>query len=248
MSTYVYGLVGHEHPREVESCTGVGASPAPVRALPFGELVAVVGDAPADMRAKRRDLLAHERVLEQLCAQGTTLPMRFGVLAADDEAVVRGLSPGAEEYRGALSELAGLVEVNVKAEHEEDEVLRQILLDNDDLRALHAQMRADGGGSYEERLHFGELISHEVEHRRSADSRWIVEQLAGEVVRSTEGATTANCFVNFSGLVPSDRLAHFESEVEEVGAALDPFVRLRVRGPLPPYSFTEISERIAQPS
>lgn len=246
MSTYVYGLVGHEHPRELESCIGVGASPASVRALPFRDLVAVVGDAPGEMRAKRRDLLAHERVLEQLCAQGTTLPMRFGVVAADDEAVVHGLSPDAQDYRRALSELAGLVEVNVKAEHEEAEVLRQILLDNDDLRAMHAQMQDEGGGSYEQRVRFGELISKEVEHRKATDSRWIVEQLAGEVVRSSEGPTTADWFVNFSGLIPGDGLAHFEAAIEKVGAALDPFVRLRVRAPLPPYSFTEIS--VAQPS
>jgi Gas vesicle synthesis protein GvpL/GvpF/Gas vesicle synthesis protein GvpO len=73
-------------------------------------LVAVVSDAPEGLRAKRRDLEAHEQVLESLGDAGPVLPMRFGSVAADDTAV-------------------------------------------------EAELRAAGGGSYEDRVAFGEQVA-----------------------------------------------------------------------------------------
>ncbi|MGO4754130.1 GvpL/GvpF family gas vesicle protein, partial [Streptomyces sp. 2MCAF27] len=83
---YVYGVVRAAHPVP-PGRTGVGADPAPVRTLRAGELAAVVSDAPPGLRAKRRDLLAHQDLALSLAADGPVLPMRFGMIAPDEEAV-----------------------------------------------------------------------------------------------------------------------------------------------------------------
>lgn len=251
MSTYLYGLVGREHPQKLKDCTGIGSPPAAIRVLAAGDLIAVVGDAPEDLRAKRRDLLAHEEVLETLCAQGATLPMQFGVVGDNDDAVIQEVARDAENYTQLLADLEGRIEINVKARHHEDALLRQILLDNDDLRARNERIKqADDGGSYEERVQFGELVSQAVGQREESDSQAIVERLRRHAVRENPGPAVGDYFLNVSFLVAGTEVEEFQSAVAEVGNALDELLELRARGPLPPYSFTEIPQpepEIAQP-
>src|SRR3979411_2592626 len=107
MSTYLYGIVMGSHPKDLADLRGVGQSPSPLRKVAAGDLAVVVSDVPADIRAKRRDLLAHENVLEVLCEEGPTLPMRFGVIADDDASVAREVSAEQERYQHLLSYLNG---------------------------------------------------------------------------------------------------------------------------------------------
>lgn len=62
-------------------------TPRPVRVLRQGELAAIVSDASEELRPKRRDLLAHQRVLDEAGAGGVVLPMRFGSASPDDDMV-----------------------------------------------------------------------------------------------------------------------------------------------------------------
>jgi hypothetical protein len=96
VSTYVYGITAASHPGLPEGMGGVGDPPLPVRVLREGELAALVSDAPEGLRPKRRELLAHQNVLSEIGADGCVLPMRFGSVAPDDEAVT-----------GVLAERAG---------------------------------------------------------------------------------------------------------------------------------------------
>lgn len=70
MPTYIYAITGADHPLRLDGLQGVGDPPSPLRTLIAGDVAAVVSDAPEGLRAKRRDVLAHEAVLEALMADG----------------------------------------------------------------------------------------------------------------------------------------------------------------------------------
>lgn len=76
-----------------------------VRVLRQGELAAVVSDAPDQLRPKRRDLLAHHRVLHEAGAGGVVLPMRFGSASPDDDMVTRVLAERAGHFLERLGAL-----------------------------------------------------------------------------------------------------------------------------------------------
>ena len=78
MSTYVYGFTGSSHPLSIDGMTGVGADAPTLRVLRCDDLAAVVSEAPESLRARRRDLETHHRILQRLGTAGTVLPMRFG--------------------------------------------------------------------------------------------------------------------------------------------------------------------------
>ncbi|MFF3143507.1 GvpL/GvpF family gas vesicle protein, partial [Streptomyces sp. NPDC057927] len=62
MAVYIYSITGKQHPLRLDGLSGVGESPADLRAVTAGPLCAVVSDAPDDLRPKRRDIIAHQEV------------------------------------------------------------------------------------------------------------------------------------------------------------------------------------------
>ncbi|MEV5981196.1 GvpL/GvpF family gas vesicle protein [Streptomyces sp. NPDC052114] len=238
MSTYIYGIASSSHPALPDGMEGIGRPACVVRVLKHGELAAIVSDAPDDLRPKRRDLLAHQNVLSEAGAAGAVLPMRFGSLAPDDEAVVTVLGDRADHYEERLRSLDGKVEYNVKATHDEQAVLHQVLAENPDLRAMVEANQAQGGGSYEQKLRLGEMVTATVRAREASDAvevRRALEPAAEAVGVGPEGA---GWLANISFLVNRKTADGFLAAVEELRAT-QPHLELRLHGPLPPYSFVD---------
>ncbi|MEU5952873.1 GvpL/GvpF family gas vesicle protein [Streptomyces sp. NPDC047525] len=262
MSTYIYGIVGSSHPnlpddvRETNAgdagdtgsgangangmngMDGIGEPPLPVRVVRRGELAALVSDAPGDLKPKQRDLLAHQNVLSEAGLWGAVLPMRFGSLAPDDEAVLTVLAERAEHYTERLRALDSRVEYNVKASHNERAVLHQVLAENPELRAMVEANQLAGGGSHEHKLRLGEKVAATVRARESSDADHVRRALEATTEAVYAGPEGTGWPADLSFLVHRDAAVGFLSAVDELRAD-QPHLDLRVRGPLPPYSFVE---------
>ncbi|MEU0006778.1 GvpL/GvpF family gas vesicle protein [Streptomyces sp. NPDC006314] len=238
MSTYVYGITAQSHPALPEGMTGVGEPARTVRVLTAGELSAVVSDAPEDLRPKRRDLLAHQNVLAEAGAAGCILPMRFGSVAPDDDAVTQVLAERAEHYHERLRELDGKVEYNIKATHVEEAVLHLVMAENAEVRALAEANRRSGGGSYDDKIRLGEMVAAAVKAKEAEDANEVQGLLAPAAAAVSVGPESTGWLVNVSFLVARDSSDRFLAAVEQVRKS-HPHLDLRVNGPLPPYSFVE---------
>ncbi|MDJ1134375.1 GvpL/GvpF family gas vesicle protein [Streptomyces iconiensis] len=238
MSTYVYGIARVPVPSLPEDLTGVGDPPRPVRVLEQGDLFAVVSEAPENLTPKRRELLAHQRVLSEAGATKTVLPMRFGSVSDDDETVTGVLADRAAHFLERLDALEGMVEYNIKATHEEEAVLHRVMADQPELRAASEANRAAGGGSYEERLRLGEMVASAVQAREAVDADTVRRTLAPLAHDVSEGPESMGWLANFSFLVDHDTVADFAAAVEDLRMA-EPQLELRLSGPLPPYSFVD---------
>ncbi|MBQ0852361.1 GvpL/GvpF family gas vesicle protein [Streptomyces sp. NPDC057621] len=238
MSTYVYGITSSSLPSLPDGTEGVGEPALPVRVIKEGDLAAVVSDAPEGLRPKRRDLLAHQNVLAEAGAGGPVLPMRFGSVSTDDAAVAGVLAERAEHFKERLDALAGKVEYNVKATHDEEAVLHRVMSENPDVRALTEANRSAGGGNYDEKLRLGEMVVAAVKNREVEDAAEIQQALEPVAASVSVGPESTGWLANLSFLVDRDTAETFIGAVEEVRKA-HPHLDLRVHGPLPPYSFVE---------
>lgn len=239
MTTYIYGIAATTHPALPEGMGGIGDPAHKVRVVRHETLAALVSDSPEDLRPKRRDLLAHQSVLDEAGAGGPILPMRFGSIAQDDDAVVAVLAEQAEHYEERLRALEGKAEYNVKAAHDEQAVLHQVLAENPELRSMVEANRQAGGGSYEQKLRLGEQVTAAVRAREAGDGaevRRVLEPCADSVSAGPEGT---GWLANVSFLVSRDRADGFVAAVEELRRSR-PHLELRVHGPLPPYSFVDL--------
>ncbi|WP_256106025.1 GvpL/GvpF family gas vesicle protein [Streptomyces sp. ODS05-4] len=238
MSTYVYGIARSSHPGLPEKTDGVGDPAQPVRVLTRGALAALVSDAPEGLRPKRRDLLAHQNVLAEAGANGAVLPMRFGGVSPDDDTVLSVLADRESHYLERLEALDNKVEYNVKASHDEESVLHQVLADDPDLRALSEANRAAGGGSYDQKLALGERVVAAVQQREARDAVLVQQTLEANAAAVQPGPESGGWLANISFLVDRDGSAAFVDAVDQLKQA-NPHLVLTVNGPLPPYSFVE---------
>lgn len=236
--SYVYGIARSDHPPIPATVRGIGDPPRPVRAVAAGGLTAVVSDCPGQLRAKRRDLLAHQNVLAEVGAAGPVLPMRFGSLSQGDDAVRAVLTERAEHWMERLAALDGKVEYNVKAVHEEEAVLRLVVAEDPRIRELKDANRAAGGGTYQDRLRLGEMVAAAVQAREERDARLVQEELAPRADARATGPGSSGSLVNVSFLVPRADGDAFVSAARDLQER-HPHLRLRINGPLPPYSFVE---------
>ncbi|WP_354645320.1 GvpL/GvpF family gas vesicle protein [Kitasatospora camelliae] len=236
MAVYVYSITAADHPRDLDGLTGVGPTPTALRIVSAGPLCAVVSDAPQDLRPKRRDLMAHQAVQEQLMAGGTVLPLRFGLTAPDDEAVRAALEERREEYIQRLTELEHCAEYHLKAAIDEDTLLRQILQDSAEARQLNDSIKA-GNASPDLPLALGELVAQEVLARHHALAAGIIEALRPHARRERSSEPTGNDFLNISFLVDDDHQELFLTAVKGLTSELGTEFDFRLHGPLPAYSF-----------
>lgn len=230
---YVYGIVHADRPLPSDA-TGVGRPAVPVRLLSVGELGAVVSAVPHDLRARRRDLLAHQGLLLELGARAPVLPMRFGMVAEDAQTVQQAVRASADAYLDALERLGGHIEMNVKVSPAESGV-EQLVSEDRGLRRLAEDVRAHP--SYEGNLRLGRSIAERLTHRAAGTARELLVRLRHLSAAHVPGPELPGCVLNASFLVANDARARFQDAVERFTADRGRWGEVRVSGPLPCYSF-----------
>lgn len=236
MAVYVYSIVATKHPQRLDGLDGVGDPPSALRTVDSGKLAAVVSEAPEELRPKRRDLAAHQAVQERLMADGTVLPLQFGFTAPDDDAVREVLEERAEEFTERLRVLEGCVEYHLKAAQDEEALLRRILTESDTARGLNEQIRS-GSGTPDLPLALGELVAKEVQARQDELAVAVLEALRGFARDERVSEPTGNDFLSVSFLVGRDGEDGFRTAQKQLADELGGDFDLRLRGPLPAYSF-----------
>ncbi|KPI34258.1 Gas vesicle synthesis GvpLGvpF [Actinobacteria bacterium OV450] len=236
MPTYIYAITTKDHPLHLDGLQGVGEPATPLRTVRVGEVAAVVSDAPEGLRAKRRDVLAHEAVLESLMAEGAILPMRFGLLGPDDDQVAQALEQHGAAYRSRLAELDGHVEFNLKAARDEQDLLLEIVSESDQIRELNERTRSGSAGQ-DDRIALGELVAGQVAGRNNEQAQKTLEKLLPAAARVSRAEPGASHFLNASFLVSAQTADEFVKAVREEADRRGETYTLTLTGPLPPYSF-----------
>jgi len=238
---YVYGVV---RAGDASFPKMIGINDEPVSPVSSEGLAALTSDVPEGLlEAGRDELLTHSRVLEEALAQGTVLPMRFGVVLPDEQAVRDELlAPHSEELEAQLRDLDGKVEINLKVLHDEETILREVLADSPEAAGLRQSIQGKPeDATYYERIRLGELVAQGLEDKREQTGPAIVERLSPYAVAVQVGDSAhERMALNASFLVERKGLERFDQAVDEVGEEQAGRIRLRYTGPLPPHSFVEL--------
>jgi hypothetical protein len=227
------------------AASGEWAGDGSVRVIVAGELAALVRDLPPDHTPGRReDLEAHRRVLSDAIERTTVIPMRFGIVMDGDHVVrERLLEQHSDAIGDLLHRLDGHVQMTVKAFYAEDALLRDVLAEHPDLRRRSAELPAlPDVQTRAARIQLGEAISAAVEARRAEIEYALAARLAPYATDiRVEPPGSERVALNAQLLVPRDRRPELDAVVRELSETLDGILAFRYVGPLPPYSFTDIS-------
>lgn len=239
---YIYGVVraGEKVPDGAEGLAG-----EPVELVSDGDLAALASDLPAGhLEAGREELLTHSRVLEEATRRGViVLPMQFGVVMPDEDAVRRELlGPHGQQLDQQLAAMEGKVEINLKAILDEQQVLGEIVAENREVAALRESIQGKPqDATYFERVQLGELISQALDAKRAEVGPAIVDALEPHAEDVSVGEPVhERMALNASFLVADDQREEFDRAVDALGEAGGGRLRFKYTGPLPPHSFVEL--------
>ncbi|WP_327297358.1 MULTISPECIES: GvpL/GvpF family gas vesicle protein [unclassified Streptomyces] len=230
---YVYGIVGGSHQLPADA-RGVGEPPAEIRLLPAGDLAVVVSETYPELRARRRDLLAHQDLLLALAETGPVLPMRFGMVAPDEATVLADVEARRNEHAAVLERLGGRVEMNVKITPAQDG-LAALVREDPVVRKIREETRRRPG--YEANIRLGEAVAAGLRRRAAVAAARLPVEFTDVADEMCPGPEVEGCVLNASFLVPRDSEALFRTVAERFAAAHPDRLELRLTGPLPCYSF-----------
>ncbi|MFD4029454.1 GvpL/GvpF family gas vesicle protein [Streptomyces sp. NPDC058637] len=230
---YVYGIVGGSH-RLPPGAVGVGEPPAPVRLLPVEDLAVVVSAAYPGLRARRRDLMAHQGLLMALAETGPVLPMRFGMVAPDEATLLAGVATHGSEHAAVLERLDSRIEMNIKITPVQDN-LAALIREDPVVRGIREEARRHPG--YEANVRLGEAVAAGLRRRAAVAAARLPAEFAGIADDTCSGPEVEGCVLNASFLVPRREEGRFRGVAERFAAVHTDRLDLRVNGPLPCYSF-----------
>jgi hypothetical protein len=242
MSLYAYCLSDEVTARTIESIRGVaGATPMLIE---HEGLAAVVSDyEDKSVSVTRENVLAHERVVQQVLAQTTPLPFRFGTLVS--EARLRSyLATQKSALCTQLARVRGCVEMSVKvirgAETFESESTGQ-----DSTMREEQQVAADlsdGAGTIYLHKKRREMMGDELLKERAEEiAGWLAERLASTVRESVVSVRPKEMLIVAAAYLVE--VARLEEYRERLRRARDERreIHFLTSGPWPPYSFSNIS-------
>ncbi|MGZ3581786.1 MAG: GvpL/GvpF family gas vesicle protein [Ktedonobacterales bacterium] len=249
--TYIYCVTSAQavsQSSQALSVTGVGGQP--VRAVPYSDLAAVVSDSPFDSYdVTRENLTAHEQVVENVMRQSDVLPVSFGTVAENDQAVQQQLLSSAfDDIHQALNRVHDRVELGVKVLWERDRLFADLAAEDDSIRALRDEIAGSTPDeTYDERTQLGELIAAGIEQKRDQDATAILSQLQPLAVDVRTNPPYGDMMVlNASFLVDMQQIPAFEAQVDSLRQAQAGRLIFSYTGPLPPYNFVTIAASQAE--
>lgn len=243
VAQYLYCVVHCDEPRTFEAL-GMGERGDVVHTINFGDLAAIASDSPeSGYDNTRRNMMAHMRVLDEVMAEYTVLPIRFDCVAPSPEVVREQLLKARhDELSAMLDGMEGKIEMGLKAFWYEDVVFQEIVQQNPTVRRMRDGLNGKSlDETYYDRIRLGELVEAELKARREADSEGVLARLRPVVEKLQVNPTTVDHMViNAAFLVERARESDFEAAVRALDQDLGHRLLIKCVGPVAPYNFVNV--------
>src|SRR4051794_26302542 len=214
MDAYVYGVT---RAGATERSPGEGIDGQIVEVATHDGLAALVSDAPkVPVKASRRNLMAHSRVLQSVIAETCVLPMSFGLVMPGREAVeTELLGANAEGLLEHLRTLEPYVELDVRGLCAEHELLQAVVAEHRDIARLRSRIEGRPVEStYHESIRLGEMVAHAVAEKRIQIAERILARLEPLAAAVEPGDLLHDQMVaNLAFLVERGRVDEFDAAV-----------------------------------
>jgi hypothetical protein len=234
MALLVLGVVRQGHPAP----PGSGKDAAfDVRLLESGDLAAAVTEIDDETALTEDDAARHLDTLILLLRDGPVLPLAFGTVSPDDDAVrTEVLDATAADLADRLDAVDGFVETRLEVNFDEQAALRDIMDNDPEVRGMAAETKGKDS-ALDLRLALGEAVSARLMDWRRLQVDALLPKLTGPVHSVAELESQEPLQQRWAFLVSADRLGELDKAVGEQRSSLGTGASVEYVGPLPVYSF-----------
>jgi hypothetical protein len=249
VAQYLYCIVRCREPRNFDTL-GIGERGDAVRTINFKDMATVASDSPEPRYDNtRRNMMAHMRVLDEVMADYTVLPIRFDSVAPSPDAIREQLLKARYgELSALLDGMDGKIEMGLKAFWYEDVVFQEMVQENPTIRRMRESLGVRSlEETYYERIRLGELVEAELKSRRVRDADSILERLRPLAEKTKVNVTIADhMVVNAAFLIERAREAEFGAAIRLLDAEMGHRLLTKCVGPVAPYNFVNVNMRWAR--
>src|SRR6266478_5188133 len=174
---YVYCIIQASDPLRFGPL-GIGAEPAEVHTVHYKDIAAVVSDTPIEVPdATRENVLAHERVNENVMRSHTVIPMSFGTVFKTPQDIVELLRGAYDAFNDVLHKMQDKLEFGLKLLWDRDVAVREVEKEDEEVRRLKNEIASQKGSTYFARMQYGRLLDAALQARSERYLNEIVDQL-----------------------------------------------------------------------
>lgn len=238
---YVYGVC-HAGVALPEALVGLGDEP--VRPLRVGRLAAIVSPTSLTVvRPERRHLSAHQAVLNKIAAVSDLLPMSFGMISDDEQAVQALLSEHESVLLRELTRVTGRVEMTVRLRLQSKDTFSFFV---DHYPALRRQRDLCFNGRREpaqtELLDLGRTFEQLLAREREDKTNLAMTALGSVAFElKNVGPSNESVLFDINCLIDREHEPRFDAAIEDLAKRFDENFLLEVHGPWPAYNFVNVS-------
>ncbi|MDZ8068080.1 MAG: GvpL/GvpF family gas vesicle protein [Nostoc sp. DedQUE08] len=238
---YIYGILTLPAPQNL-NLQGIDRQPVQIKIL---DGFAVIYSEAQQERylASRRNLLSHEKVLEDIMEAGdrNLLPMQFGLLISSWETVSEQLiRPHQEELTQLLAKLSGCREVSVKVFWDTEAEIQGLLAENPNLKTERDKLVGQPL-SMEQAIQIGQAIERGMSDRKQGIIdvfQGTLNSIAIDMVENTPQMDTM--IYNAAYLIPWEAESQFSEHVEALDRQFEDRLRIRYNNFTAPFNFARL--------
>ena len=244
---YLYGLIEQPHRQFAQFLAETPGLQAPLQTCAIGSWELVYSDHDdAEILPKRRLLLAHTRVLEQMLTLGTVLPARFGLVAENLTKVETMILAKAPTISHEFARVQGCFELGIRVNYPRRPALDATLAEDSNLLRERDRLAKLGPEAHFAMAEFGGKLADRLDRRRGAAQAQLLRALVplcrGHVLRKPEEDTEV---LRAEFLISAKDQSSFIEAVEQATLPLNfaPGAEpaIQIVGPVPMYNFVRLS-------
>jgi len=239
-SVYVYGFT-------LADCAGplgvTGVDEGSVELLVEGDAAAVVTRIEAaEIRPKRANLLAHNRVLLHGVEGPPLLPATFGTVAESEERLREVLRRNRDSLVERLRQLRGRVEMGLAVRWVTPSIFEYFLATHQELRELRDRLYRPGRTpTLDEQIELGRLFDSLLQQGRQRNSHKVLEAVRPYCVETREiDPADEQVVVKLACLVDAGHQQDWERSVERLAGQYNENYCFQLVGPSAPYHFADV--------
>ncbi len=241
---YIYGIIRHTGPIEFGPI-GIGKRADQVYGICHKGITAIVSNSPIIIyEARRVNMIAHEKVLEEIMKLFTVLPVRFSTISEhdDDKGILKILEQDYKKFDDLLTKMDGKKELGLKILAHEAPIYENIVEKYDEIRTLRGKlMGLPVDKTHYQRMKIGEMVAEalkkEIENYKN-DILAVLKPLAEDVkVNDNYGEMMV---LNAAFLIKNSIEPDFDKAVIELDEKLGSLMTFKYVGTLPPYNFVNL--------
>lgn len=240
-SLYLYGILPAS---DIQNFEVEGLDKQPVQTHQINEFVLLYSKAQQERYlASRRNLLGHERVLEQAMDRGhrALLPLQFGMTIEDWSTVEQQLIlPRGEKLKHLFAKLEGRREVGVKVFWNAEQELAALMQEDIELRTERDRLGGKSLGM-DQVVQIGQAIERAMNNRKQQildTFRKALNSIAIEVVEND--ALTDAMIYNAAYLIDWEAESQFGQVVDLLDQQFESRLRIRYNNFTAPFNFAQM--------